>query len=124
MAMVAATAMVMTYLALLLLFAFPIGVERYLAGDQRFTDSQLAAFTVTSPFSAALNVPMHTTRADMAGLNAQPLKVADTVLVNVAGLRLPVWLIFLMIYPPFCLAGFGLTCLVFRFRWWRAGVQG
>ncbi len=119
-----ATAMVMTYLALLLLFAFPIGVERYLAGDQRFTDSQLAAFTVTSPFSAALNVPMHTTRADMAGLNAQPLKVADTVLVNVAGLRLPVWLIFLMIYPPFCLAGFGLTCLVFRFRWWRAGVQG
>ncbi len=119
-----ATAMVMTYLVLLVLFALPIGVDRYLKGGERFSDEQLAAFTVTSPFSAALGVPMHTGRADQAGLGDQPLKVGPDVLVNVADFKIPIWLVFLMIYPPFCLACFAATCVVFRLRWWRAGSQG
>ena len=70
-----ATAMVMTYLLLLVLFVLPMGVEYYLQGISSVSETQLAALTVTSPFSAALSVPMHTTRGE-AWLN-QPPAVAD-----------------------------------------------
>ncbi len=77
-----ATAMVMTYLTLLALFVFPMGVQSYLQTIASVTEEQLAALTVTSPFSAALSVPMHTTRSE-AWIN-QPLAVADPVLVPIA----------------------------------------
>ena len=47
------TAMVVTYLTLLILFVVPLGLELYLRGISSVTEEQLAAFTVTSPFSAA-----------------------------------------------------------------------
>ena len=50
-----ATAMVMTYLTLLVLFVLPMGVQWYLQGISSITEEQLAALTVTSPFSAALS---------------------------------------------------------------------
>jgi ABC-type transport system involved in multi-copper enzyme maturation permease subunit len=116
-------AMVMTYLTLLALFVVPIGVEWYLKGIASVSDVQLAAFTVTSPFSAALSVPMHTARNDI-WVNQQ-LQVSDSVLLPVAhSLRLPVWAIFLAMYPPLCLALFGVTYLAFRWRWWRSGGLG
>ena len=41
-------------------------------------------------------------------------------LAELAGLRMPVWGAFLLIYPPLCLVLFGVTYLAFRWRWWRA----
>jgi ABC-type transport system involved in multi-copper enzyme maturation permease subunit len=115
-----ASAMVMTYLTLLLLFVLPMGIQYYLQGIASFSEPQLAALTVTSPFSAALSVPMHTTRGD-AWLN-QPLAVADSVLIPITDrIRLPVWAAFLAIYPPLSLTFFGITYLAFRWRWWKAG---
>ena len=70
------------------------------------TEEQLAALTVTSPFSAALSVPMHTTRGD-AWIN-QPQAVSEQVLISIVpGIRLPVWAIFLVIYPVLGLLFFG-----------------
>src|SRR5271156_234962 len=43
------TAMVLTYLGLLLLFVLPMGVQYYLQGISSVSESQLAALTVTSP---------------------------------------------------------------------------
>ena len=75
------TAMVLTYLTLLVLFVLPMGLSWYLAGDERreqsFTPERLASFTVTSPFSAALSVPMHTSRIEnWAGTSMQRGAVA------------------------------------------------
>ena len=53
------TAMVMTYLTLLTLFVLPLGVQSYLQTIASVSEEQLAVLTVTSPFSAALAVPMH-----------------------------------------------------------------
>jgi ABC-type transport system involved in multi-copper enzyme maturation permease subunit len=118
-----AAAMVLTYLTLLVLFVVPVGLERYFKGIASVTTEQLAALTVTSPFSAALGVPMHTTRSD--ALPNQPLSVPDAVLIPIAGrVALPVWAIFLSIYPPLCLVFLGVTYMLFRWRWWRAGGLG
>ena len=74
-------------------------------GIRSVTEEQLAALTVTSPFSAAAGVPMHTTRNEV--WSDKPLSVPDPVLVPIAGnFRLPVWAIFLCIYPPLCLVFF------------------
>jgi hypothetical protein len=87
------------------------------------TTQELAAITVTSPFSAALSVPMHSTRSE--SWSTKPLEIADAVLVPITRyLALPVWAIFLCIYPPFCLILLGVTYLAFRWRWWRAGGLG
>jgi ABC-type transport system involved in multi-copper enzyme maturation permease subunit len=117
------TAMVLTYLTLLLLFVAPIGLEQYLQGMSSVTDEQLAQLTITSPFSAALSVPMHTLRKDV--WSGQDPAVAQSVLVPItARLGLPVWAIFLCIYPPLSLALLFFTYLAFRWRWWRAGGLG
>ena len=117
------TAMVFTYLTLLVLFVAPMGIQSYLQTISSVTEEQLAAFTVTSPFSAAMGVPMHTTRNEI--WSDKPLSVPDPVLVKIAGnFGLPVWAIFLCIYPPLCLVFFGVTYLAFRWRWWRAGGLG
>jgi ABC-type transport system involved in multi-copper enzyme maturation permease subunit len=116
-------ALVLTYLTLLLLFVLPMGLGWYLQGIASVDPERLAGLTVTSPFSAALSVPMHIGRNE-AWVN-QPVNVRDSVLVPIApGLRLPVWAIFLGIYPPLSLVFFGVTYLAFRWRWWRAGGTG
>jgi ABC-type transport system involved in multi-copper enzyme maturation permease subunit len=117
------TAMVLTYLTLLVLFVVPVGLERYFEGISSVTTEQLAALTVTSPFSAALGVPMHSTRSET--WTNQPLIVPDADVIPIVGsLSLPVWAIFLCIYPPLCLAFLGVTYVAFRWRWWRAGGLG
>jgi ABC-type transport system involved in multi-copper enzyme maturation permease subunit len=116
-------AMVLTYMTLLILFVLPIGLSWYLEGIPTVSKERLALLTITSPFSAAMSVPMHTTRSE-AWTN-QPLPVEASVLIPVTPLiKLPVWAIFLAIYPPLSLLLFGLTYAAFRWRWWRSGGLG
>ena len=60
-------AMVLTYMTLLILFVLPMGLGWYLQGIPSVSKEKLAALTITSPFSAALSVPMHTTPQRGAG---------------------------------------------------------
>lgn len=117
------TAMILTYLTLLVLFVLPMGLSWYLEGisqDQSFTPERLAAITVTSPFSAALSVPMHTSRIE--NWTGQSLNVPPPVLIQLTrNLALPVWVIFLVIYPPLSFVFVGISYLAFRWRWWKAG---
>ena len=122
------TAMVLTYLTLLLLFVLPMGLSWYLqgistaTGKPAFAEQQLAALTITSPFSAALGVPMHVNRNDLFN---QPLTVADAIIVPIyGGFGLPIWAIFLLMYPVLSVFLLWLTYLIFRWRWWRAGGLG
>jgi ABC-type transport system involved in multi-copper enzyme maturation permease subunit len=117
------TAMVLTYMTLMALFLLPIGLVWYLQGmtrEARFTPEQLAALTVTSPFSAALSVPMHLSRPD--GITSQALTISTPPMVQL-GERLyaPVWAIFLVLYPVLSAFFVAVACLAFRWRWWRAG---
>ncbi len=120
------TAMILTYLTLLVLFVLPMGLSWYLEGisqDQSFTPERVAAITVTSPFSAALSVPMHTGRIE--NWTGQSLHVSPQVLIQLTRhLALPVWAIFLAIYPPLSLVFVGISYLAFRWRWWKAGDSG
>jgi ABC-type transport system involved in multi-copper enzyme maturation permease subunit len=116
-------AMVLTYMTLLTLFVMPMGLSWYLQGIESVSKEYLAAFSVTSPFSAALSVPMQTTRNEV--FSNAPGSVSDSVLIQVApGINLPVWAIFLCIYPPLSLVFIFLTYLAFRWRWWRSGGLG
>ncbi|MGE3822341.1 MAG: ABC transporter permease subunit [Isosphaeraceae bacterium] len=112
-------AMVSTYLTLLALFVGPVGLGWYLEGFASISEQKLAAMTISSPYSAALSVPMHVTRT--GDWSVDGMKVARPIMVPLFGdYELPVWGVYLLIYPPICLALYGLTCLVFRWKWWRA----
>jgi hypothetical protein len=66
---------------------------------------------------------MHTFRNDAIG--NQPMPVADSVLIPIAPtIKLPIWMIFLCVYPLASAAFFGVSYLAFRWRWWRAGGLG
>jgi hypothetical protein len=113
-------AMVVTYMTLLFLFVGPVGLGWYLQGFESISEERLASLTVTSPFSAALSVPMHAYRP--GGFSNEVAQVDKQVLVPIArGYALPVWAIFLCIYPPICIFCYIVTYLGFRWRWWRAG---
>ena len=113
-------ALVLTYMTLLVLFVGPVGLGWYLQGFESITDQRLASLTITSPFSAALSVPMHRYRG--SGNYADSVSIAQTAQVPIfPGFGLPVWAIFLLMYPPLCAVLFGVTYLAFRIRWWRAG---
>ncbi len=113
-------ALVSTYLTLLVLFVGPVGLGWYLEGFESISEQRLATLTVSSPYSAALSVPMHVVRS--GNYSSEALQVAKTVLVPVYGsFEMPVWALHLLVYPPVCLLLYGLTCLVFRWKWWRAG---
>jgi len=107
-------AMILTYMALLILFVGPIGLRWYLQGFAGgISEDRIAALTVSSPFSAAFSIPMR-------GSQISPATVDMTMRI-IPGLGLPVWAAFLCLYPPLCLLLFGATYLAFRWRWWRAG---
>lgn len=118
-----AVAMVFTYMTLLILFVLPMGLSWYLQTFPNMSKETLGAFTITSPFSAALSVPMHTTRNE--AWSGQRLPVEDQVLVWITrDIRLPVWTIFLIVYPLLSLIFYSLTYAAFRWRWWRSGGLG
>ena len=81
----------------------PLGLELYLRGISSVTEEQLAAFTVTSPFSAAMGVPMHTTRNDV--WSDKPLSVPDPVLVRITGNFAPAGLGDFPLHLPAALPG-------------------
>jgi ABC-type transport system involved in multi-copper enzyme maturation permease subunit len=117
-------AMVLTYMTLLVVFAGPVGLSPYLQRFSTISDEQRAALTVTSPFSAAFSIPMHLARSTNAWSTDKP-EIAKSVLVEVwPGIALPVWAIFLLIFPPICLLLYGITHIAFRWRWWQAGGLG
>jgi ABC-type transport system involved in multi-copper enzyme maturation permease subunit len=108
-------AMILTYLTLLILFVGPIGLRWYLQGFAGgISEERIAAFTVSSPFSAAFSIPMRGSQLSGPG-------AVDMTMRIIPGLGLPVWAAFLFLYPPLCLLLFGATYLAFRYRWWRAG---
>jgi ABC-type transport system involved in multi-copper enzyme maturation permease subunit len=113
-------ALVVTYMSLLLLFVGPLGVKEYFQGFSKVTEQQLAAMTVTSPFAAALSVPLPGSQSALLGSPSRTVPDEITVMV-LPGVALPVWAIFLVIYPPVCVVLIALTYLAFRWRWWRAG---
>jgi ABC-type transport system involved in multi-copper enzyme maturation permease subunit len=123
-------AMVVTYMTLLILFVLPMGLGWYLegmsSGGQKkaaISEEKLAMLSITSPFSAALSVPMHTSRNE-AWIN-QSVPVEEKVLIPIArGIALPAWAVFLIIYPLLSLFFFWVTYLAFRWRWWRSGGLG
>ncbi|QEH36362.1 ABC-2 family transporter protein [Aquisphaera giovannonii] len=117
-----ASAMVLTYMTLMVLFVLPMGVKWYLEGltPQPFSAERLASLTVSSPFSAALGVPMHVSKGD--NWNAQTIQVEPTLYVPITDqLRLPLWMVYLILSPPLSLVFFAVAYLAFRYRWWRAG---
>ncbi len=118
------TAMVLTYMTLLTLFVLPIGLVWYLQGitnaSSSWTPRQLARLTVTSPFSAAMSVPMHVSRPD--GFSTRELTIRTPPTVPLGGnVYVPVWALFLVLNPVLSLIFVAVACLAFRWRWWRAG---
>ena len=116
-------AMVATYLMLLILFAGPIGARKYLEGfREEISRDTIEALTVSSPFSAALSVPM--TFSSSGLISSNTAAATPNWGMPIPGVELPVWAVFLLVYPPLCLVLFGATYLAFRIRWWRAGGTG
>jgi ABC-type transport system involved in multi-copper enzyme maturation permease subunit len=114
-------AMVTTYMTLLVLFVGPVGLGSYLEGFESISEERLAALKITSPYAAALSVPMHAYRSTGTFSNEAIQAIPSTLVTVAPGVVVPVWAIFLALYPPLCLLLFGVTYLAFRFRWWRAG---
>ena len=113
-------AMVTTYMTLLLLFVGPLGLGWYLEGFESVTEQRLAQLTITSPYSAALSIPMHANRNN-SGIG-EPIRVLPGTSIEFpGGYEVPVWAIHLIIYPPLCGIFYLITFLAFRIRWWRAG---
>ena len=112
-------AMVVTYMTLLVLFVGPVGLNWYLQGFDSISEERLATLRITSPYSAALSIPIRPgpSRSMNSG---EHYTTHSTQMAQLPGIRLPVWAAFLAIYPPLCLVLFGITYLAFRWRWWRA----
>ena len=112
-------AMVLTYLAVLVLFVGPVGLGRFLRSFTEIPESRLEALTVTSPYSAAFSLPISSSTRMLATENSHPPRPGRQQKPSTFGV--PLWAAFLLFYPPLCLVLHGITLLVFRWRWWRAG---
>lgn len=112
-------AMVLTYMTLLVLFAGPVGVGRFLQSFTDIPEEKLAALTLSSPFSAAFSVPLpiHTNYGN---------EIAPDTAANLPKLlpwlKIPVWSAFLMLTPVFSGVLFVMTYFAFRWRWWKSGL--
>jgi ABC-type transport system involved in multi-copper enzyme maturation permease subunit len=113
-------AMVLTYLVLLILFVGPVGLVWYLQAFTAIPEERLAALTVTSPFSATFSIALLRGR-DYSGWTDSTAEATITATQLLPGLGLPVWTVYLAIYPPLCLGLYCVTYLAFRWRWWKAG---
>lgn len=112
------TAMVLTYLVLLGLFLGPIVLTRFIGlregmGEQQQRLLQLS--WATSPYAAALDVPLGIERSlgntrDVA-ITGDPLPI----------IGIPLWAAFLILNVLLCPLLYILTYQVFRYKWWKAG---
>jgi ABC-type transport system involved in multi-copper enzyme maturation permease subunit len=112
-----AVAMVLTYLMLLLLFALPVGVGKFLTTFTAIPAESLAALTITSPFEATFSVPLPVRSGWAAEVQVEAS--APNPAPPVFGY--PLWAVYLVVNPLLALVINGLTYLLFRWRWWRAG---
>jgi ABC-type transport system involved in multi-copper enzyme maturation permease subunit len=113
-------ALVLTYLALLVLFAGPVGLvqfSRLVAPD--VAEQSLALVKVTSPFSAAFSVPVPRSQASYYGTESDFRPRPDGPAIP--GVGLPVWAAYLIVAPILSAGLFGITYVTFRWRWWKAG---
>ena len=97
-------AMILTYVILLTLFIGPIGAHRFLETFTGWTYQQLAVTTVTSPFAAAMSVPLAVSPIG----RSSPGPSAPTW---------PVYQYFLLFYPCLCAVVLGLTDALLHLRW-------
>ena len=116
-------AMVLTYMVLLVLFVGPIGVRAFLESVSKISYEQIDALTVTSPYSAALSIPMRASQFSNAGIDTAPAPLTMKATL-VPGIGWPVWAVFLLIYPILAVILYGATYVAFRYRWWKAGGTG
>ncbi len=104
----------MTYMVLLVLFIVPVGLGQFLKNFSAVGESNLAALTVTSPYSASFSIPLpQTSNWTSNAHEAEPPRP------RIPGVNLPVWAAYLLFNPLLCLGLYGLTYLAFRYRWWR-----
>ncbi|AMV40127.1 ABC transporter permease [Planctomyces sp. SH-PL62] len=118
------TAMVLSYMTLLILFVLPLGVRWYLqgvSGEAALSPGRLAAITVTSPYAAAVSVPMHLYRAGDSWGSDRPDVAASPLVQFPGGWDAPVWMVFLVACPILAVVFSGVAWLAFLWRWWRAG---
>ena len=115
-------AMVVTYMTLLVLFVGPVGVGKYLEGFANMSYSQIGALTITSPYSAAFSLPMKPGNLSLTSVTDGSLIQPEITVVP--GIGLPVWAVFLLLYPLLAVVLYGATYLAFRIRWWKAGGTG
>ena len=116
-------ALVMTYMVLLVLFVGPIGVRQYLENVSKISYEKIDALTITSPFSAALSLPMKSSQmSNSFASDTSPAPAADLGLkaTLVPGIGWPVWAVFLILYPVLAVILYGATYVAFRYRWWKA----
>jgi ABC-type transport system involved in multi-copper enzyme maturation permease subunit len=114
-------AMVLTYMVLLILFVGPVGVRKYLEGIGNLSYGEIEALTVTSPYSAAFSLPMKPSQFSALSNDSTAQSLTMTL---IPGIGLPVWAVFLMLYPVVAVILYGLTYIAFRYRWWKAGGTG
>jgi ABC-type transport system involved in multi-copper enzyme maturation permease subunit len=116
-------ALVLTYMTLLVLFVGPVGLRWYLlAFRAEIPEATLSALTVTSPFSAALSIPLPRSSLASPVMRDPGGRPPSPSAPVIPGLGLPVWAVYLLTTPPLCLVLFALTYLAFRWRWWKAGI--
>jgi hypothetical protein len=108
-------AMVLTYMVLLVLFVVPVGLGQFLKNFSELNESDLAALTVTSPYSASFSIPL----PPISNWTTTDREIGPPP-PRIPGLNLPVWAAYLLLNPLLCLGFVGLTYLAFRYRWWRA----
>lgn len=96
-----ATATMLTYLVILLLFAAPVATAKFLEGFTRLSYAEITRYTVTSPFTAALSVPV--TVQTHEGLKT-------------FGGGFPAYRYFAL-YVPACALLVGAMIQLFRWRW-------
>lgn len=117
------TAIVMTYCALLALFAGPVGAQQYFRTfESAEGERKVEILAIASPFSAAFSVPIARPAGPDSTRNDAAIESGSAPWLKFGKVGLPLWSIFLVVYPPFCLALHALTYMAFRRRWWKASV--
>ncbi|MDE2508127.1 MAG: ABC transporter permease subunit, partial [Planctomycetota bacterium] len=112
-------AIVTTYLVLFVLFVGPVGLKLYMRDFvQSVSESKLSAMTISSPYAAALSIVIPPDKSSMVSTYAAettpPVRFPD-------GIAIPVWGMFLMLYPLLSGVFYVIAYVAFRYRWWRAG---
>jgi hypothetical protein len=99
-----------------------VGVRSYLEGFGNMSYSQIEALTITSPYSAAFSIPMKPGQLTLTSVTDGSIIPLQATLIP--GLGLPVWAVFLMLYPILAVILYFATYFAFRIRWWKAGGTG